>query len=98
MEKIKNIQKRALGLLLNDDVSNYETLLLKTNKCTMEVQRLKALVVETFRVINKMNPNVLHDLFKKGSNSLRRQNDLMIPKPSTVRFGDKSTRCLGPHI
>ena len=43
INKIENMQKRALRFLLIDYSSDYETLLKKTNKCTMEVKRLRLL-------------------------------------------------------
>ena len=46
MNKIENIQKRALRFLLNDYSSNYETLLKKVGKCTIEVKRLRTLTLE----------------------------------------------------
>ena len=38
INKIENIQKKALRFLLNDYSSDYEILLKKTHKCTMEVK------------------------------------------------------------
>ena len=52
INKIENIQKRALRFLLNDYSSDYETLLKKTNKCTMEVKRLRLLALEIFKAFN----------------------------------------------
>ena len=57
MNKIENIQKRALRFLLNDYSSYYETLLKKTNKCTMEVKRLKLLALEIFKAFKKKQSN-----------------------------------------
>ena len=37
-------------------------------------------------------------LVENRLNSRTRNNDLMIPFRNTVTFGDKSIRCLGPHI
>ena len=53
VNKIENIQKRALRFLLNDYSSDYETLLKRTNKCTMEVKRLRLLALEIFKAFNK---------------------------------------------
>ena len=39
INKIENMQKRALRFILNDCSSDCDTLLKKTNKCTMEVKR-----------------------------------------------------------
>ena len=46
INKIENIQKRALRFLLNDYFLHDETLLKKTNKCTMEVKRLRLLALD----------------------------------------------------
>ena len=43
LNKIENIQERALRFLLNNYESDYKTLLKKINKCTMEVRRLRTL-------------------------------------------------------
>ena len=42
------MQKKALKFLLNDYSSDYETLLKKTKKYTMEVKPLRSLALEIF--------------------------------------------------
>ena len=70
INKIENIQKRALRFLLNDYSSDYETLLKKTNKCTMEVKRLRLLALEIFKAFNENCPNFIEDYFEKNENSV----------------------------
>ena len=65
INKIENIQKRALRFLLNDYSSDYETILKKTNKCTMEVKRLRLLALEIFKAFNENCPNFIKDYFEK---------------------------------
>ena len=84
--KIENIQKRALRFLLNDYVSDYNTLLQKSNKCTMEIRRIRTLASETFKTINDLNPSFMKNLFNKRKFSNRRENDLEIPRRYTVKF------------
>ena len=43
MRKIENIQKRSLRFVLNGYESNYEELLTKSNRTSMEVRRLRTL-------------------------------------------------------
>ena len=43
IEKIQEAQERALRLLYNDHVSSYNDLLLKSQRCTMHVSRLRSL-------------------------------------------------------
>ena len=94
MNKIGNIQKRTLRFVLNDYTSNYETLLKKSSKCTMEVRRLRVLALEVFRSVNKLNPVYMQSLFEKNVNSKRHKDDLQVPIRNSVIFGDKSVRVL----
>ena len=65
MNKIENIQKRTLRFVLNDYISNYETILTKSNKCMMKVRQLRVSVLEVFRSVNKLNPGYIKSLFEK---------------------------------
>ena len=98
MTKTENIQKRHLRFTLNDYASNYETLLDKSNTCTMEVRRLRLLALEVFRSVNKLNPVCMQSLFEKNVNPKRYKDDLKVPIRNSVTFGDKSARVLWPHI
>ena len=71
LNKIKNIQNRALTFLLNDYESDYKTFLKKSNKCTMEVRRLRTLALETFKTLNDLNPALMKNLFAKREVSKR---------------------------
>ena len=64
--KLENIQKRASRFLLNDYSSDYETLLKKTKKCTMEVKWLKLLPLEIFKAFNKNGPTFIKDYYEKN--------------------------------
>ena len=90
INKIENMQKRALRFLLIDFSSNYETLLKKTNKCTMEVKRLRLLALEIFKAFNENCPTFIKDYFEKNENSVSKKYDLKISIRNSVTFGDKS--------
>ena len=96
--KIEKIQYRALQFLYNDYESEYSVLLKKSNKCSMEVRRLRNMALEIYKSLNNLNPSFMKDLFIKRNNVNRRKNDLFIPIRNSVTFGNNSLRCLGPHI
>ena len=98
MNKIEKIQYRALQFLFNDYKSEYDVLLKKSDKCSMEVRRLRTMALEIYKSLNNLNPLFMENLFIKRNNINRRKNDLNIPTRNTVTFGNKSLRCLGPHI
>ena len=98
MNKIEKIQYRALQFLFNDYESEYDVLLKKSDKCSMEVRRLRTMALEIYKSLNNLNPLFMENLFIKRNNINRRKNDLNIPTRNTVTFGNKSLRCLGPHV
>ena len=96
--KIKNIQKRCLRIILNAYESDYETLLCNSNNPTMELNRLRTLVVEIFKTLNEINPPYMKDIFTFKENAKVRQNDNIVKRLTTSRFGTQSLRSLGPKI
>ena len=64
----------------------------------MEIRRIRTLALETFKTINDLNPSFMKNLFNKRKFSNRREDALEIPRRYTVKFGDNSITCLGPHI
>ena len=63
LKKIENLQKRALRFLYNDYEISHEKLLLKSDRATMNVNRLRILYTEIYKTINSLNPNFMRDLF-----------------------------------
>ena len=68
MNKIERIQYRALQFLHNDYDSDYNTLLKKSDKCSKEVWRLRAIALELFKSLNDLNPSFMKNLFNKRHN------------------------------
>ena len=64
LKKIENLQqKRALSFLYNDYEISYEELLRKSDRATMNVNRLRLLCIEIYKTINNLNPEFMRDLF-----------------------------------
>ena len=55
IDKIENAQKRVLRFLFVNFESSDETLLIKTKKPTMTVQRLRYVCVKIYRTVNDLN-------------------------------------------
>ena len=64
LNKIENLQKRALRFLLNDYDSTYEDLLEKSGYPNMNLRRKKTLCIEIYKTLNKLNPGYMNDIFK----------------------------------
>ena len=90
--KMEKIQRRALRIVFNDYTSSYADLLLKANVSSLYVSRLKNILIETFKTINKINPQFLHDLFEINDTeyALRDPLPLLPPKFHTTTYGRNS--------
>ena len=64
----------------------------------MEVKRLRTLAQEVFKTLNNTNPKYMKEIFHKIAFSTQRSLNLEVNKNHTVKYGNKSLRCLGPHI
>ena len=98
IRKKENIQKRCLRIVLNDYESDYETLLRNSNKPTMEIRRLRTLAIELFKTLNEINPPCMKNIFTPKENLKVRQNDIIIKRINTSRFGTQNLRSYGPKI
>ena len=61
--KIELIQKHCLRTALNDNESDYKNLLEKSSKTTMNIKRMRNLVIEIFKTISNLDPPFLKDIF-----------------------------------
>ena len=100
MKKIEKIQKRALSHVFNDYVSSYVDLRQKANRPLLYVQRMKLIMIEVLKIVNKIGPKYLHDMFvlKNNSHNLRNSLTLIQPKFKTVTYGKCSLKYEGSVI
>ena len=98
VKKIEKIEERALRIFYNDFFSDYESILNTFGKSTMEVKRLRTLALEVFKTVNNMNPEHMKEIFPKTAFSTHRPLNLEVNKNHATKYGNKSLRCLRPHI
>ena len=98
VKKIEKIEERALRILYNDFSSDFESILNKSGKSTMEVKRPRTLALEIFKTINNMNPEHMKEIFHKTAFTTHRPLNLKVNENHTTKYGNKSLRYLGPHI
>jgi len=56
LHKIEKLQERALRFLYKDHTSLYSDLLSKSDRCTMLISQQRALCIEIFKTVKKINP------------------------------------------
>ena len=92
--KINHIQKSALRLLYDDDLSSYEELLQKSNRSSINIYRLRTLCTEINKTLNSLNSLYMKEIFQFQENrkSVRQWNinNLTIKTFRTSTFGTNS--------
>ena len=96
LNKIDNLEKRAIRFFYDDFKASYEHLLSKGGKFKMNVRRLRTLCVEIYKALNDLNPSFMNDfknIFQiKGNNREIRDKyklNLDIPKWNQGTSGPK---------
>ena len=64
LNKIKNLEKRALRVLYDNFEASYEDLLSKGGKSKMNGRRLRILCDEIYKKPNNLNPSFRNNIFK----------------------------------
>ena len=93
-----SVRPQGLGIDSKLHFHKHNTLLKKSDKCSMEVRRLRTMALEFFKNLNDLNLSFIKELFNKRNNVNRRKKDLIIHTRYTVKFWSNSLRCLGPYI
>ena len=63
LDRIENIQKRALRSVLDDYGSSYHDLLIQTEVPGIKIMKLCLLAIEVFKCVNKLNPEYMNVMF-----------------------------------
>ena len=64
LNRIENLQERALRFLLDDYESTYEQLLNKAGRSSMSINRLRTLCVEICKTLNELNPSFMKNILR----------------------------------
>ena len=102
LNKIENLQKRALRLMLSDYGSSYDEVLRLSDSCKMNVRLKKNLCVEIYKTLNDLNPSFRREISetRKTKTAVRKKYkiSLEIPRVNQASFGTKSLRFHGVKI
>ena len=82
----------------NDYDSDYDVLLRKSGKATIEIKLLRVLAIEIFKTVNNLNPNYMKDIFTPKLHPKVRPNDILVKYHNTITYSAKSLKTLGPKI
>ena len=84
LKKIEKIQERALRILYNGSTSDYNQLLNKFSKTSMEVKRPRNLALEIFKTLNHLNPECMKETFYKTTNLTHRPFNIKVNQNNII--------------
>ena len=96
--KTEKLQKRYLSIVFDDYESDYDILLRKNGKLTMEIKQLRFLTIEIFETVNNLNQNFMKDIFTPKLHPNVRPNYIQVKHHNIITYGAKSLKTLGPKI
>jgi hypothetical protein len=99
-KKLEKVQERALKFTLNDYSADYNTLLQKANLPSLEIQRLRDIATEVYKVYNRLSPEIISDLFETNERpyNLRSKNTFKVSHKRTTKYGLHSFKHFGITI
>ena len=98
--KLEKVNKRALRIVTNDYTSSYPELIQKAQSNCIYVQNVHVILVECFKYINNVNPNILINVFNfrdHGYNTRGLQR-LQLPQASSEKHGINSFKYFAPKL
>ena len=102
LNKIENLQKRALRFVLDENTCSYELLLEKSGKPTMNLPRESLLCIKVYKTLNRLHLCSMQQSFKFRETNRNVRNkyklNLDIPVVNQVTYGTKILRSFEPKI
>ena len=95
MKKLERIQERTFRFLLEDYDSDYDQLLTKLNKPTLEIRRLRLLATEIFKTINNLNAPYMKEVFKLNTRRAETGSERLVVQGQILKkYGSYTLRSL----
>ena len=91
------IQYRGLRYVYNDYSASYDSLLGKSEMCTIELLLQKIMLVEIFKCVHGIGASYLADFFNFGKTITRGEN-LFVPRVNSTLYGLHSIRYHGTKL
>ena len=99
-DRLEKLNERALRIVYNDYVSSYDCLLEKSNVLSLSMLRLKYMIIEVYRCVNRLNPEYMNNMFTiKDTNYSMRDGSIVVqPKFNNTTFGYRSFSYYGAKL
>ena len=97
---MEHIQERALRFIYSNHSSFYNELLEKFGTGTLELNRLRVICTEVYKILNGIAPSYMQSLFvmNRPRYSSRRPLNLHLPRVNQTKYGLNSFRYEGAKL
>ena len=93
---INKLHERALRIVYQDDILNFEELLEKDNSFSIHSENIRTLAIEMYKVHYGLSENSFYDIFENSSSyNLRSQCALDIASVNTESYGKNCNLSVG---
>ena len=97
--KINRIHERALSVVYKDDVSSFETLLIKDESFTVHERNIQSLAIELYKIAYHLSPKIMDLVFPLNTQgTYPGENIFKSYNVKTVSWGTETLAHLGPKI
>ena len=98
--KISKLHERALRIALDDDISSYSDLLVKSESYTIHERNLQKLATLMYKVKNNLSPKIVSNIFSKFSAPYVFRNEKVWETGNvrTTLYGTETISYRGPGI
>ena len=99
-KQINKIHERALTIVFNDNDSNFEDLLKKSNSVSIHHRNLQHIAIEIYKALNGLSTTLMRELFKMKVRKydFRSGNTIVSNNPHTTKYGLNTISYLAPKI
>ena len=84
---INKIHERALRLILNDDLSDFDTLLQNNNDNCNHHRNIQTLMVKIYKIKNNLNPPIMDFMFERRNNNKNNLQEFATKRKRTINMG-----------
>ena len=97
---INKIYERALRIVLNDHISDFETMLRNINDITIHHRNVQSLMIELFKIKNNLAPPVMDSMLSKRTicYNFRNLQEFYSKRKRTVFYGFETKSYRAPQL
>ena len=99
--EINRLKECCVWVIYNDKTLSFEQLLENDNSLSIHHRNIQALVIEMYKVTNRLSPEIMSEIFQiseKSRYNLRYTSQFTIPPIHSVYNGRESVSFMGPKI